>query len=364
MNSISRIASRFGNVVLEVQSQIGFLKSKSVVRVMEIDELNKVLVENDVESLPTREHLGLPPHNLTIEEIQELATAFDRITSRVERQKCWLISLLDEIPADADTADPSAVVSWVDYLVEGAFLTGEETPDEIAELRKHTEQEWLAAGSEGGYSVADRQEILDEAYKETRRWRLTERVDGLQRILDRSNDIRIIAGAAEPNATMGVFRVGFITMMAAFDAAIFDLVRVALKRRFFELVGVFGRDKISMEELGELGTLEAVCEEIIDSQLKKRYIKDLLSLLGGEWHVKWLNGHACARFSHLIEFVLRRNLHLHNRGVVDQRYLDGAENPHALKLGELAPIDEPYWHHAKNLCLECVRHVAAWADGH
>jgi hypothetical protein len=63
----------------------------------------------------------------------------------------------------------------------------------------------------------------------------------------------------------------------------------------------------------------------------------------------------------VIELVLRRNLHVHNRGIVDSRYV-GEMNLDKLKLGEVAVIDEAYWNMASNLCRTYIDRVAAWAN--
>ena len=73
-------------------------------------------------------------------------------------------------------------------------------------------------------------------------------------------------------------------------------------------------------------------------------------------------------FGHLIELVLRRNVHVHNRGVVDERYLERDQqtgkarfNLYNWNLGQAAIIDELYWESANRLCKGCVERVADWA---
>jgi hypothetical protein len=183
-----------------------------------------------------------------------------------------------------------------------------------------------------------------------------------------------------------VLRQGFILLLTAFDAAVFDLVRVALRRKFFTLVGAFGKqDKISLQEIANLGSFEALRDEIIEKQLTNRSVNDLLYLLNGEWKVECvdtrvdihrrdgvciLNGEwkvecvdtaAGDKFERLIEFVLRRNVHVHNRGIVDERYLDEKKNLDGLKVGEVAVIDDAYWQLANRLTAKCMENVAAWA---
>ena len=74
-------------------------------------------------------------------------------------------------------------------------------------------------------------------------------------------------------------------------------------------------------------------------------------------------------FARLVEIVVRRNLQLHKRGIVDERYLEtdpitnkAKYNLYKLKRGDLAIIDERYWTLAKELCGQCVRQVTMWAN--
>src|ERR1700733_7329978 len=108
--------------------------------------------------------------------------------------------------------------------------------------------------------------------------------------------------------------------MTAFDAVIFDLVRVKLRKDFFKLIGALGNEKITFQDMAKAGNTEALQNEIIEKQLKKRYVKDLLVLLANDWNVQCVQ--PGQKFERLIEMVLRRNIHVHNRGIVDERYSD------------------------------------------
>ena len=117
--------------------------------------------------------------------------------------------------------------------------------------------------------------------------------------------------------------------------------------------------KVSLEEIGEAGSFEALRDQIIEDQLKKRYVKDLLGLLKtlGVPLVDEENGD---RHVQIIELVLRRNEHVHNRGEVDERYLEAdpqSKNPkynlYNLKLGDtiqfLSPGIENRSYQVKNI---------------
>jgi hypothetical protein len=182
-------------------------------------------------------------------------------------------------------------------------------------------------------------------------------------------EIEVFARMAMPVAEISILRQWFILLMTAFDAAVFDLTRVAFRRRFFELVGAFGKqEKISLETISEAGSFDALREQVIEEQLKKRYVKDIILLLQalGIGVVDEKKGDKPVQ---LIELVLRRNLHVHNCGFVDDRYLEadlktGSQkyNLFNLKAGDVACIDFAYFETALRLCENCVDRLVSWAN--
>jgi hypothetical protein len=186
-------------------------------------------------------------------------------------------------------------------------------------------------------------------------------------IQERLRELAIAARVANPDAEINLLRQGFLLLMTAFDAAVFDLLRIAFKERFFQLVGLFGgNDKWSMEDIAGAGSFAAMEAQIIETQLKKRYIKDLLNVLD-DLGVSCVDASKGDRFVNLIELVQRRNIHVHNRGVVDERYLESDPktgkakyNLFNLKLGDAACIDSLYLETANRLCTNCVEQFAAW----
>lgn len=357
-----QIARRFAAEVAEIQQQVNFLKSKFIVHVSEVDELNQILTDNGLDALPAREYLGLPPHELKKEEVARLAEAFQNEIPKIEKVKCKLLELMDQIPNENESVDSSLFGEWVDLILEGD-LSGEESAKEIEQLVETNFSRWMYSDEEPDPQLSDksRKEILVEAFNYARLWRLNDRVNKLQRVIDREAEIRTIARASKRDATIGVHRQAFITMMAAFDAAIFDLVRSALAHRFFELVGVFEKENIKLRDIADAGSFHALRDWIIESQLKKRYVKELLNILNDEWGMAWLQEGNPTRLNRLIEVIQRRNLHLHARGVVDRQYVDGI-NILRLAVGDLAVIDESYWLKAKDLCTHCVKQVSVWAN--
>ncbi len=107
---------------------------------------------------------------------------------------------------------------------------------------------------------------------------------------------------------------------------------------------------------------------MIEDQLKRRYVKDLLGLLQA-LGVSLVDEKKGDRHVQLVELVLRRNVHVHNQGEADEWYLEAGPqsqkpkyNLYNLKLGDIACIDMPYLEMANSLCENCVDRLADWAD--
>src|SRR5205823_1315588 len=105
---------------------------------------------------------------------------------------------------------------------------------------------------------------------------------------------------------------------------IFDLVRAALQGRFFKLIKAFARpdSKLSLEQIADSGGFDELQSHVIEEELKRLYLKDLLHKLTREWKVECTDESIGQKFVHLVELVQRRNLHVHNRGIVDEKYLE------------------------------------------
>lgn len=152
------------------------------------------------------------------------------------------------------------------------------------------------------------------------------------------------------------------------DAAVFDLVRIALQKDFFRLIGVFGqKQKLALEDFRRYEDFDAFREDLVEGQLKRFYLKDLLFILR-DLGVSLVDPNAGDRFIGLIELVLRRNVHIHNRGAIDEHYLEKDErgkpryNICNFRLGDVAQIDQNYWGRANRLCRNCVAQITAWVE--
>ena len=63
----------------------------------------------------------------------------------------------------------------------------------------------------------------------------------MQRLISELTQIKLLARISTPNAEINVLRQGFILLMTAFDAAIFDLVRIRFRADFHTLIANFAK---------------------------------------------------------------------------------------------------------------------------
>jgi hypothetical protein len=339
------VSERFAGEQEYIERYVEFLSAKSSIYDEDVWELGTILQRHHLARFP-REH-PREGHAYSPEETATLLSSIQTIAPGVERaieeqeKRVEAVAKPDE---NASTADHRLLGEWIDYMVDA--LTGDEdtdqeevAPETIQNLRRHAlahqEEDRLGDGDDDAVNP----DLIDNAIRWAVYIKTKRRLNTLRFIKDRFAEVQLAARVADPQAEINVLRQGFILLMTAFDAAVFDLVRVALRNRFFALIGSFGRqEKVSLERLGSFGNFEAFRDQIIEEQLKVRYLKDLLFLLNG-LDVNCVDEGAGDRFADLIELVLRRNVHVHNRGRVDERYLerDSKGQPQARGSLRMAP---------------------------
>jgi hypothetical protein len=368
------IGCRFHDEQEYIDRYVRHLRVKSTLYDRQVLDLNSILERVNIVPLPTRRYdrTGQP---YSADEISILLEAIRRAEPEVYQTILGHEQRLDDIPSvpTCSVIGPhiDRLDEWIHYLLD--HLSDDPDHKEIdAILRNSMEQ---AQDAEEEHDKEDRipsealRGLITAAIDHAIHIKVRQRVDALVYSREQFEEIEIMARMAAPDTEINPLRQGFVLLMTVFDAAVFDLTRVAFRRKFFKLIGVFGKqEKVTLEAVGEAGSFEAFCDKLIEDQLKKRYLKDLLILLQ-TLGVQCTDESAGHQFVHLIELVLRRNVHIHNRGVVDQRYLESDPltgkprfNLDTLKPGDLARIDEGYFQTALRLCTNCIDRLTRWCD--
>lgn len=360
--SVAEISRRFGNDRLEITEYVNFMRGQCAIHVEEVAELNSTLKRFGLSELPGRDYVG-SNHHLAPAEITDLAGAIDRITPTIDRLTSELNSSIDAIPTGQDKTgveNSKVLAEWTEYAMH--HLPDDPRHEEYGPAERAIMQYTVESPEiQDRLSLPEKRRIISEALQNARYTKFRDMNGSLYHMLDRFQAIKAIAKLAGRDAMVDILRQDFILLITAFDAAIFDLVRVKLRKDFFKLISSLGKnEKVTFQDVADAGSMEALRDQIIEGQLKKRYVKDLLLLLEHEWNVPCIAPNQ--KFERLLELVLRRNIHVHNRGIVDERYLGEKKNLYRLKLGEVASIDQEYWQLAGELCCVCVHNVGAWAS--
>ena len=349
-----------------------FLRAKSTIHDHQVLELNRILQRVHINPLPTRSY-GRTAEPYSQEDTTALLAAIRKVEPEVYQTILGHEQCLDDIP-DFGLDGPAAghlhlLDEWIDYVLDRLPYDVEEQ-DEDAILRAAMQEHETVdqdVDEEDRISPDALRALITTAIEHAKHIQVRRQVDAMVYAREQFADLELLARVARPDAEVNVLRQGFLLLMTAFDAAMFDLVRIAFRNKFFLLIGTFGKqEKVSLEGIGEAGSFEAFRDQMIEDQLKKRYVKDLLGLLQ-TLGVALVDEKKGNRHVQLIELVMRRNVHVHNRGEVDERYLEADPqskktkyNLYKLKLGDIAYIDIAYLKLANRLCENCVDRLANW----
>ena len=204
-----------------------------------------------------------------------------------------------------------------------------------------------APGSEEYYSqytVKDYKRALEimkyDAYKQEK--------DELEMHYELLKDYPVHFRLFDMHNPVNIYRQSFISLLASFDAAIFDLFRKIYKKDFFVIEGLTGRSpKIS---LASYSSYDELREKVMDEYLGKVYAAELLRVLHS-FKVQVFLVDGIDIYDDLCEIISRRNAHIHNKGNADQKYFEKGNGAvkYGIKNGQYLPIDSMYYRNVSNL---------------
>jgi len=318
------IKTRFLNEQNYVLRYVKFLRSASAVYDSDIADISNILRRHNLTEIQRREdwHRWHEPYSL--EELGPLIDTLKGIIPDVETRIAKYEHQLDHLPKPEGLGEIDAR-SILGEMIEcyAETLECDQSPQMIANIRQqffeHQKQIIREYGDEADIITSeDFNYAIQCAIFIIAKKKLREIIYVRNRYVYLDLAVRLI----KPEAEINILRQAFILLLTAFDAAVFDLFRVALTQNFFGLIGSFGsKDKISFEELSYYGSFEKLRDEVIEGQLRARYLKELLFLIQ-KLGLNCIDDTGRDCFIELIEFVMRRNIHVHNRGIVDERYLE------------------------------------------
>lgn len=361
-----RVAARFTSDRLSIQRQLDFQKRRATIFVSEIAQHNETLSFLGLEQLSTRDALGLPPQALFDDEIKSWIPHVNALLPKLESAYSDLIGQVEELSERLHHNDPFDYVMNEEDDVDFSFL-GEwnewlrstYSPKQLTEMSSESISECI---KQAIASADNEVEPLPEwsfnyMADEAKQGALNDLAASVFELQDRFEEFRIIAESGEPSAPLGIMRQSFIALMASFDAAIFDLVRLAFKKDFFPLMAKIEK-KLSMD-FSQLNTWDELRESLVETQLRKQYAVGWVHTLNSNWKVFGRNPNSEFSLPRIFEQFRRRNVHLHNRGIVDEQYVSDF-NLDRLNVGQVALVTDDYLQRASELNEHIVHHVAKW----
>lgn len=364
----AEIAARFCTEQSNIQGYVELLLRRLKVTANDIYRVRGVLQSWKLISPRISRVDELNPNEMTPEKLladfELLMTAIPYITAAIDEQDKLLHRLFGNNQSLHFTDHKWELVEYLDDHYADELLTLD-----IERLLEQCMRDYLCKFGDVEQSLDP--DSVRSAIRYATGIRSIRKMRALTCVMGEISDIGILLRTSLPEAEINILRQGFILLMTTFDAAVFDLVRVKFHNNFFSLIGKFGKhDKISLKEIGEAGSFENVRASIIADQMKRRYVKDLLIMLE-TLGLKCTDESIGDSMGHLIEMVLRRNVHVHNGGIVDENYLEQHTNSDMIKpkynvyklnLGQNAVIDAAYWESANRITRGCIKRIADWVS--
>jgi len=162
------------------------------------------------------------------------------------------------------------------------------------------------------------------------------------------------------NNPVNIFRQGFLLIVTAFDAALFDIVEAIMKSEFFTFFSANTEEldkSYKLKDIVSHGSFESLRDTLISDLLKKSYARDVLRMMR-RYKTSYLMVSGNDKYNDILEIISRRNVHIHRRGFVDKEYFNKAEgNIFNLSDGDYAPITRDYFSHCYTILTGVIDNI-------
>lgn len=371
MMTVSNLQSRFHEELEAIDAYVNLLQDRAFVSAQGVIRLMRTL--EDFKITDEKIHIKLIPGSYTLSELQMIHDFLQSIRPKLDdafrEAENNLLSTGE--PAQLASTDAGSFEGECIQFVLDSLENDEEEERlkaiemELREQIRSSDQDLLNDHSEDR-KYLDEDHLVDFVIRSAIFIKASEKANRLAAAIETADEIDANLRIIRKDATVNVFRQGFILLMTIFDATIFDLMRLALRRDFFALIGIIAKqDRLSFDRFAGHSSFSTFRDEIIEEKLKSKYLKDILAIINNKGIPLEAPPYT---YGHVVELVLRRNVHVHNRGFVDERYLERNDkgeivfNFEHLTVGDFADIDKSYWEKAKTICRNCVRKTCDWVD--
>ncbi|GIK43867.1 MAG: hypothetical protein BroJett011_77000 [Chloroflexota bacterium] len=255
MNAII-LRDRFTEEQEYIQKYVEFLQYKTAIFELEIGELANILSKYDLLEIERRRDWSLRGEPYTIDELQN-------VQNQIQNVKPNIVTTIQEIESEFDhlksppglgAIDSRSIRGeWIQYMLDA--LEYDMSPANLKVVRREAIEQLRLSNAEMSEDeeVAD-ERVIDYAIRSAIYLLKMRKLNELRYVTDKTEEIEIALRMSRSETEINILRQAFIILMTIFDATIFDLIRVALRKDFFRLIGVFGKQsKISLENLNRYG---------------------------------------------------------------------------------------------------------------
>ena len=188
-------------------------------------------------------------------------------------------------------------------------------------------------------------------------------IKSLERKIDELKKFITLYSMFESTSNINIYRQSFILMVTVFEAVFIDILKEVYTSDFTGFVEcVKPVSKISYSDITNLDDLTNLNRILVESKLESTQISAILNEFK-KYKTSCFLIHENNEFKKILEIIKRRNIHIHNKGMVDYKYLDKDKegkikfNPYQLVENSYAEIDSQYFRNSCTLLKEFIDNI-------
>ncbi|MDP4143167.1 MAG: hypothetical protein Q8936_01615 [Bacillota bacterium] len=176
---------------------------------------------------------------------------------------------------------------------------------------------------------------------------------------DKLVNLKTLYNIFDDNNPINIYRQSFILLITAFDAIMYEISEEIYCNNFFKCIDkLVPKGKVSYTDIGKCKNFDEFKTNLVKEALDNIHLYKLLLTLY-EFNEELFTIKDKNIFTDIIEMVKRRNIHVHNNGIVDKQYLEEKEkyNIYRLEYGDFAVINNEYFIHISEILKEFITHI-------
>ena len=233
----------------------------------------------------------------------------------------------------------------VEYLDNGVEIDIDEIKEQIELCNKEAGEEY--------YTEEHLRKALIAAplvFVSNNNSKLEEQEDAIARLLATVDMVDITRNT-------NIYRQSFISIFSIFDAYVFDCLKKYFVLHAGELENFFTgseneKIKLTYEKAIAFADMEALKNDYVEQKFDGKYIKQILVQIKN----KYPNVLEGIEYKNIMEMVNRRNIHIHNQGVADARYIENF-NILGLEINDYAQISKQYFLNAVAILKKIIQNI-------